>query len=108
MGNYADWAIEDELDDIIVTEPKKEKKELPTKRNAANGVYKWLRDIPLTGAGKNTAYSTREDRIISRYGIEILYSEQKPRVLASIISKEHWRAFTKWVKDNYTIKRYKQ
>lgn len=110
MGDYADWAVEDEItENNWNNAPKKgkapihyNKAGLPSKACAANGVYNWLRSKYLTGAGKNTAYSTREDRIIAKYGLEVLHSEQKPRVLATIISKEHWPAFIKWVKENYT------
>jgi hypothetical protein len=74
---------------------------LPSKASAANGVYQWLRNQPLTGAGKNTAYETRENRVIAKYGREVLHSDQGTRKIADIISKEHWVSFIKWVKENY-------
>lgn len=48
---------------------------LATKRCSSNGVYNWLASKYWPGAGKHTAKSRIEDRIISRYGKEVLNSD---------------------------------
>lgn len=93
------WSNQNKKDNVPVR--YNSKTGLPSKACVSNGVYKWLRSKYWPGSGENTANSTREDGIISRYGREVLNTEQRPRVIANIISKEHWEPFMKWVKETY-------
>jgi hypothetical protein len=112
MGEYADWAIEDELDDIIVSEPKKEKKwggeKGYQKDKGYIGVYSWLKNQWLCNLGKNYCGITCYDRLVLRYGEEVLNRYEHHNKIANYISENCWKEFMQWVKDNYTLKRYKK
>ena len=75
-------------------------------KDALKGIEMWLNSVWLSGAGKDTAYSTRNQRIIERFYTDVLLLSVPVKFryskMADCISKLHWSEFVKWVKKNYT------
>lgn len=114
MEEYAEWEIEDEISEYQEKQPNKKKLGAKEGYNSNGrydgkfrghvGVFSWLKNRNLYGAGKNTAHETIEQRIVRKYASEVLNmsANNKPSDIGKEISKNHWESFKKWVKENYS------
>lgn len=111
MGEYAEYALQDEMESWQ-DEPTGKRK-LGAKEGYNNrgiydgknrghiGVITWLKNQPLAGTGPNTADSTWWEKILVRYGTEVLGINGKAKNIGKEISANHWVPFMKWVKETY-------
>lgn len=103
MGKWADYEVEQEIDNTNWSE-KKPLNPANYKKYPLIGIRKWLDNQWLSGTGKSTQYESWENRIMSRYCREEVNGiTGKPSQLAKIISDNYWPQFKKWVKQKYCI-----
>ena len=109
MGDYAEWEVEDSIsrgdwyEKPIYCISKADNPNYG--KDHLKGIENWLNNKYLSGAGKDGAYETRNQRIIERFYKQEINKPvpvNKPYSrMAKEISTDHWVPFMKWVKETY-------